>query len=167
MQLTLYRHAYLPTVTRGRLYASSLILPTLEEPWRPNPDGPGGSSVDRGQLASCIPDGNYRVIPHRRGKDGADVWALVNVDLGVYYRDTDIPDGQKWGRSFVLIHRGNTTNDIEGCILVGMEFGRLAGLDAVLNSGDAIRELQAVLGHTEEHFLRILPTTGTTERGVP
>lgn len=167
MQLTLYRHAYLPTVTRGRLYASNLILPTLEEPWRPNADGPGGSSVDYGQPASCVPDGTYRLVPHTRPKDGAEVWALVNVDLGVFYRDTDIPKGQGWGRSFVLIHRGNTVEDIVGCILVGMRFGTLKNMDAVLESGTAIQELGAVLGHTEEHTLRILPTTGTTERGVP
>lgn len=167
LALTLYRHAYLSSVTLGRLYATpDLILPTLEEAWRPNPDGPGGASRRYGQRESCIPDGRYRVVPHTRAKDGARVWALVNPDLCVQHTDC-FPKGQRWGRSEVLIHRGNTIEDTEGCILVGKSFGKLGALDAVLDSGTAIQELQALLGHDEEHTLLILPTTGTTERGVP
>lgn len=169
MNLTLFRHAYLPRVTLGRLYVGSLILPTLEEPWVPNPDGPGGQSEGPGRRASCIPDGTYRVVPHTRpaSKGGAQVWALVNVDLGVYHHDTEKPVGQTWGRTEVLVHKGNTVNDIQGCILIGLTFGLLDGIDAVLDSGRAIERLGALIGHTEEHILIIAPTTGTTQKGIP
>jgi hypothetical protein len=162
VNLTLVRHAYLRDCTLGRLYAGDLTLCTLEEPWIPDPDGPGGQRKEPGKRESCVPDGEYRLIPHRR-PTGAEVWALVNPALGVYYRGTDIPAGQRWGRSFILIHTGNTTDDIEGCILVGLRHGRLDGKDAVLESRAALERLRGVLGTRETHRLTIRPIAGTSE----
>jgi hypothetical protein len=70
------------------------ICETLELPWRDNQRG-----------ISCIPEGTYHAVlemsPKRRYK--------------VYWL-TDVP-----GRIAVQIHVGNTTEDIRGCILLGME----------------------------------------------
>src|SRR5690554_5983442 len=96
MNLTLVRHAYLPTCTLGELVAGDLVLATIERPWLPNPEGRGGRP-----MVSCVPDGYYRLIPHESKKFG-DCWALINEALGVYYQQR--PAGQTWGRTAILIH---------------------------------------------------------------
>jgi hypothetical protein len=154
MNLTLIRHAYLHECTLGRLYAGDLRLATLEEPWRPNPHGPGGQP-----RTSCVPDGQYELRPHISQRYSAGVWALVNPALGVWYQPDEIPPGQKWGRSAVLIHAGNTTADTEGCVLVGLAHAT----NMVTSSRVALEQLRGVLGTRETHRLTIRPIAGTSE----
>lgn len=165
MECTLYRHAYLPTVTLGRLYVGSLVLATLEEPWIPNPFGPGGQRRSATTHESCIPDGSYTLYPHTRPKTGAKVWVLENTFLGVYRES--FPPGQPFGRTLILIHTGNSTDVIEGCILVGMRHGQENGKPWVYESTQALERLRAVLSVNEQHKITIAPTPGTSERGVP
>jgi len=159
MELLLVRHAYLPTVTLGRLYAGSLSLATLEEPWIVNAFGPGGQRRNGLRHESCVPDGAYELQPHNTLKH-PNVWALSNPTLGVWHNAA--PPGLPYGRSAILIHTGNTTLDIEGCILVGVRHGRIESYDAVLESRTALVQLQARLG-TSPHSLVIRPTAGTSE----
>lgn len=73
-------------------------LHTAEDDWRGNARG-----------VSCIPAGVYvlaRTIYYRHGYETFEV--------------TDVP-----GRSRILIHPGNTEEDTDGCILVGMRRGML------------------------------------------
>lgn len=166
MWLELTRFHYGPDVTLGRLQAGALELATLEEPWLPNPRGPGGSRRGPASRESCVPDGLYQLSPH----DGArfqDVWRLSNPELGVF----DFPDQRaspEWGRASVLIHSGNTVLDIEGCILVGLNHGRLTvegqNLPAVLSSRVALNLLRAALGEGG-HQLAIRPHPGTVDPG--
>lgn len=159
MQLTLVRHAYLPSVTLGKLTCGSLVLATLEEPWIPNPFGPGGQRRDGIHHESCVQDGTYDLQPHNTTKH-PNVWALQNTTLGVWHNAP--PPGLPYGRSAILIHSGNTTLDIEGCILVGLRHGRIENTDAVLESRAALAQLQARLG-TSAHSLLIRPIAGTAE----
>lgn len=60
-------------------------------------------------MESCIPDGLYplrRTIFYRKGYETFEV---CNVT----------------GRSRILIHKGNTEEDVMGCVAVGSAFGRL------------------------------------------
>lgn len=155
MNIELRRYAYLTKCTLGRLYAGPLVLETIERPWLRDPRGPGGQRVQ-----SCVPDGVYRVIPHSSSKFGA-VWALVNPDLGVWYQPGDIPAGQPWGRSAILIHVGNTVGDVIGCIAVGLRAQQLAEY-SVLESRIAIEQLRAALGRNI-HTLTVRPSAGTAE----
>jgi hypothetical protein len=157
--VTLVRHAYLPTCTLGRLTAGALELATLEEPWIPDPDGPGGQRREPGRRESCVPDGTYQLFPHS-GPRQKDVWALENPTLGVFRQS--VPEHRTWGRAAILIHAGNTVFDIEGCILVGMRHGRIEGTDAVLESRIALDHLRSVLGR-DPHQLHIRSTAGTAE----
>lgn len=158
MNLTLVRFSYGNDATLGFLYAGHLKLATLEEPWGRDPDGPGGQRREAGKRESCVPDGIYTLRPHTSQRYPDGVWALVNPILGVYYQPGEIPSGQRWGRSAILIHSGNTTADIEGCILVGM---RHEGA-SVLESRNALAQLRGLLGK-EAHQLHIRPTAGTQE----
>src|SRR5262249_15637412 len=122
----------------------TLTLATIERPWLANPNGAGGLPRE-----SCVPEGLYNVLPHDSKQFGA-VWALVNQWVGVYYQPGDIPAGQAWGRSAILIHSGNLVTDVIGCIAVG----RRHDGEAVRESRMAIADLRAILGR-ERHIMQI------------
>lgn len=145
----LIRFAYLPDVTLGWLTFGSLKLATLERPWIPG-EGPGGKLRE-----SCVPDGDYRVIAHTSVKF-PNTYALINHDLGVYYQPDDKPSGQPWGRTAILIHKGNWVTSVVGCIAIGRTHG---GVTSVTDSRLALADLRAVLGRSERHMLHIHPFT--------
>jgi len=88
-----YRDAY---CTSGYLAVNDKIIAyTLEKPWLGN-----------APLISSIPDGTYGGILRY---DHADKW---RIEL------TGVP-----GRTHVQIHTGNTPDNSEGCILVGLKLG--------------------------------------------
>lgn len=154
MHLELVRHAYLPEYTLGWLQAPEFVLATIERPWLPNPDGPGGRVGE-----SCVGDGRYQLRPHDSQRFPG-TYALTNPALGVYYQER--PEGQSWGRTRILIHIGNRATDVIGCIAVGLEHGRLYGSRAVLSSRQAMDRLRELLGR-ETHELLIRPTSGTIQ----
>ena len=91
-RLTTYNNAVL-----GRLDGLSKTLWTVEDEWRDNQRG-----------ISCIPLGEYRVVPHG--------WEPVNpFKFKQTWQVTDVPK-----RTGILFHAGNSFNDTEGCILVGL-----------------------------------------------
>jgi hypothetical protein len=161
MNVELIRFAYLPNATLGWLKAGTLKLATLEEPWRRDPDGPGGQRREGDVIESCVEDGFYNLVPHDSARF-PKVYALVGPTHGVYRWPGDIPPGQKYGRSAILIHAGNSTKDIMGCIAVGMEHTTHSGAPFVTNSRAAMDKLRDVLG-LESHTLVICPTVGTNE----
>ncbi len=162
MNLTITRFAYLPKIaTLGYLQVGNVKLATIEEAWLADPDGPGGQRREGAIVESCVPDGTYQLLPHSSDKF-PNVWRLYNPRLGVYNWPADIPAGQKWGRSAILIHSGNSTSDIMGCIAIGRSHSWDAGKPMVLESRAAMTTLRATLGGGE-HQLVIRPTAGTLE----
>jgi hypothetical protein len=103
MKAMLIRTHYAPDYTQGILlvFDNELNLKfqccTLELPWRNNM-----------RQVSCIPEGTYQVV--RRN----------NAKFKDHYHVLQVP-----GRDFILIHPGNYTSQILGCILPGSEFKRL------------------------------------------
>lgn len=162
MNVTLVRHAYLPDATLGTLQVGDLKLATLEEGWIKNPFGRGGQRRQPGKRESCVDDGAYVLEEHDTPKH-PHCWALVNPRLGVWH--SSVPPGLPYGRSAILIHAGNTVEDTEGCILVGMRhaFG-LAGEPRafILESRNALEQLRAALSGGP-HSLEVRPTAGTSE----
>lgn len=162
MNATLVRHAYLSDVTLGRLYVGGLTLLTLEEPWRPDADGPGGQRREGALKESCVPDGTYTLHPHA-GTKWRDTWCLENRRLGVYRSPGDIPAGQPFGRSSILIHSGVSVDSILGCILVGLRIGHDGKRHCVYESTQALAQLRLHLPVGQEHQLTIRPIAGTLE----
>jgi hypothetical protein len=89
------------------------VCETLELPWR-----------DNQRSISCIPTGTYQVVERTSPKFKDHLHVLK------------VP-----GRSYILIHAGNTHNDIRGCILPGVKRGKLGAENAVLGSRTALREI--------------------------
>ena len=99
MELRLLRTDLTADGVFGRLLVPGhTALHTAEDDWRNNLRG-----------ESCIPAGTYTL---RRS-------LFIKHQLPTF-EVTGVP-----GRSRILIHPGNTEEDVEGCILVGLSFGRL------------------------------------------
>ena len=145
MNLVLERFAYMSDRTRGKLYVEDKIFQTVEKPWVPTAAHNGGIPFQ-----SCIPDGYYNVTPFTR-PSGDKVWQLENPGLDVYLQESDLPpDG---GRYLILIHAGNTVNDVVGCIAPGLTGDE----QKVISSRAAVVILSEVLGHKSSHTLHIKP----------
>ncbi len=112
----LSRHSYHPFCTMGWLKVREHKLATMECPWK-----------DNRKRISCIPEGDYTVTPHSSVKF-PNCWEITNV-----------PD-----RSKILIHAGNTVNDIEGCICVGLDPSTISLM--VLRSIAAMNLLREIIG---------------------
>jgi hypothetical protein len=143
--LKLKRFAYLDDATRGVLFVDGEPFQTIEKPWVENPKGKGGLP-----FASCIPDGMYNVRPFKR-PSGDEVYILSNPDNGVWEFDEDRPD-KEVGRYLILIHPGNTADDVVGCIAPGR-----AGADRFVSSSRAAMNRIRKLLRTDEHILEISP----------
>lgn len=145
MRIVLERFAYLSDCTRGELYAGSDTFQTIERPWVKNPAGPGGTP-----FKSCIPDGTYRLRGYTR-PSGKKAFILSNPDHGVFEQDDERVD-TTWGRYLILIHPGNTAEDVVGCIAPG-----LTGEDRFVgNSRAAMKRLLELL-EGYEHEIEIRP----------
>lgn len=82
------------------------ICKTIERPW-----------LDNQQRVSCIPDGEYDLIPHQSPRFG-QCYAIDGEQHGV----TIFGPSQ---RTHILIHVANRVDQLQGCIGVGMDFGVL------------------------------------------
>lgn len=87
---------------------------TLERPWLGNI-----------KSISCIPEGFYICERVQSPKFG-DTFEIKSVS----------------GRSHILFHKGNLSDDTHGCVLVGEQFEPLGGENAVLASGKAFTEFK-------------------------
>lgn len=116
MKLILERYLHYTSHTVGRLYRpeGAKQIHTIERPWLGNKP-----------WISCIPDGEYQLDWHTGRR-----WSNVPILL-------DVP-----GRSYILIHPGNSVEDSAGCILVGSEYDgrRLGSSRPTLET--LVRELQ-------------------------
>ncbi|WP_419786284.1 DUF5675 family protein [Pseudodesulfovibrio sp.] len=105
---------------------------------------------DRGnaQDVSCIPAGRYRC---RR---------VDSPHFGTSFEITDVP-----GRSHILLHAGNVAADTRGCVLLGREFGAVAGQRGVLHSVAAMDRFMECCegGDTMELIIRELEGGNTCQ----
>ena len=105
MKLKLERKYFKDTYTIGNLYVDGkYFCDTLEDKNRDvNKNGKFDNGESKVYGETCIPFGTYKIVVNMSPKFGRELPRLL-----------DVP-------SFtgILIHRGNTTEDSSGCILVG------------------------------------------------
>lgn len=104
---------------------------TLEDAWKQNQ-----------RQVSCIPAGTYKVLPRKSPKFGP-TWQVM-----------DVP-----GRDHILFHAGNTNKDTHGCILVGLQFGKIGKESAILSSRSAFLRFLDLMKDTPEAELTIVDST--------
>jgi hypothetical protein len=156
MDLELVRDVAEASFSYGTITIGSLVLQTLELPWRPEP----GSLCGRPDR-SCLPAATYQLALHDSAAH-PKTWALVNEDLNVYH---ELPANLRPGciaRSACLIHVANYVSQLEGCIAVGRNRSDLSQVAAIWQSADAFRALQSVLPWTGGHVLTISYAAGVT-----
>ena len=103
--------------TIGRLtLPDGSIYSMMENPWKRN-----------AKNVSCLSVGNYRFFMKRSPKYG----------LRYHLDDAEIAP-----RSHCLMHAGNWVKNTLGCLMPGLRDGWLDGVRAVLNSGDALRDIE-------------------------
>lgn len=109
--LILERYCYAEDHTEGWIWVDdNTRLYTIERPWKAG--APGGLP-----FVSCVPDGTYDLEPFVRS-NGDVVFSLRNPDLGVYVYPDKRPAGK--GRYVILLHSGNSVDDVTGCIAPGL-----------------------------------------------
>jgi len=117
----------------GTLWFGDLSWQTVERPW-----------IDNQPSVSCIPDGLYKVGLRHYNRGGYDTLEIENVP----------------GRSHILIHKGNTPDQVQGCIAIGKGRGVLSSKLAVLSSGIAFDEFWAAVHEAPPHLISIRCTVG-------
>lgn len=130
--LLLVRTLQPPDGTFGTLTGAGLSLVTVERPWFDNRPG-----------VSCIPAGTYQLHRSMFYKHGYEAFEVTSVPA----------------RERILIHIANTEADVEGCIGLGLRFGKLlvAGVpsDAVVESRAAFARFMAALAGEDTATLSI------------
>ena len=163
LNLDLFRFAYTPENTQGKLVIPNWFCWTIERPWV-EWDHLGGKPFE-----SCIPDGVYDLLPYTRNKNGERCFAMVNPDLGVYFTREDVPKdaaGEPTARFKTLVHgRANYVEDVLGCAAVGEKrtIHRHRHEQMVTNSGATMTELVKRVGWIEGHTLTIKNAGGAVQ----
>lgn len=136
-KMTLMRVAYTPSGVFGVLkFKGWPFAVTLEDRWKNNEVG-----------VSCIPSGTYLATRCNRSIE-------YNKQNSPKFGDTfvieDVP-----GRSHILFHKGNTSKDTSGCILIGEQFGIIGGQRAILSSKAGFDEFMRITKNRDSFILTI------------
>lgn len=144
MNLNLTRSLDNGQCTLGRLDLLGIELQSLERPWI---SGSTGGMPGR----SCVPCGTYQLVLHDT-EAHPKTFALVNEALGVYHYS--VPQGRQ-GRTAVLIHVANRSQELRGCIALGMSRVLVAGEWRIAESRKAIDMFYSRVSWKDGHTLTI------------
>lgn len=133
--VSLKRVISLPYATLGALFDGGTKLGvTCERPWLSN----------RPQ-ESCIPVGKYQVL---RCSNSPDYGYKPSAKFGDTFQVFDVP-----GRGNILFHKGNTSLDSHGCILVGEDYAVFGEVAGVANSTKAYTAFMRYMKNEREFTL--------------
>jgi len=108
------------------------VFVTLELPWMNNEP-----------QISCIPTGSYTCRKRKASES-------ITAGIGEAFEVVDVPN-----RSDILIHVGNTVDDIKGCILIGEKFGMIDWKPAILGSRSSYQKFLTLTKGLKELSLEI------------
>jgi len=101
---------------------------TLELPYR-----------DNEKFISCIPTGEYKCQK------------ITTEKHGTTFIVKGVPN-----RTAILFHKGNTVDDVNGCIILAQYWGKLYGDRAVLNSGTTFNSFMQKMFMFDEFDLKVI-----------
>lgn len=133
-RVRLRRFAYVPPRyemgTFGELLIPSLDFRcvTVEQDWEGNKP-----------YLSCIPEGSYPLVRGHFHRGGYETFEI-----------NDVP-----GRSLIKLHRGNTLDNLMGCIAPGESLGFLNGHWAVVDSASAFDRMMEALREVDATTITI------------
>lgn len=136
--------AYTDTATIGKMYMpSGTVFDTIELPWEHNKPS-----------ISCIPEGVYKLNKRASG--------VVNrSSKGKYTAGWEVANVA--GRTYIMIHIGNTTSNFEGCIGIGEGLGVVNNEWAILRSSASFDKFMAEMATSDSWQLTINVRTIKTE----
>jgi len=120
--------------TFGTIEVGGNVFFTAEKPWK-----------DNEPFKSCIPEGEYSLVPHNSKKYG-DVLAIVGGTVS-HYKDEDFE------RYACLLHVGNYPSDVVGCVCLGDNYNQAANM--IMNSKQSIIDFYNIVSPHEIHELTI------------
>jgi hypothetical protein len=124
-----------PTGEYGRLLIDgALFCATCEQPWNNNLQG-----------ASCIPEGDYRLLHFDSPAHGPTV-VFHNPALNIFGTPAMIPAGRS-GRSLCEIHNANWPFQLKGCVAVGQQLMEISphglGVNSSVPTFQALMQIMA------------------------
>lgn len=142
MNLKLKRRYFCDKYTIGSLYLNDkYFCDTLEDP---NRDINKNGKFDNGEIKikgnTCIPFGKYKIIVNLSPKFKRELPRLL-----------DVPSFEG-----VLIHRGNTAKDTEGCILVGENKVKGMVINSTIYEQKIVNILKEIQGRGEQITIEIV-----------
>lgn len=142
MKLELNRVFLGPKYTIGKLSIDGkYYCDTLEDPNRDiNKNGIFDGTEKKIAGDTCIPYGTYNIIVNMSPKFGRELPRLLNVP------------------SFegILIHKGNTTKDTAGCILVGENSVKGKVLNSTIYEVDLVKKMKKAIEDGEKITIKII-----------
>lgn len=127
--MKLVRVAQNSEATYGVLIQGSVpFAVTLERPWRDNKVG-----------ESCIPAGSYQCK------------RVNSPTFGPTFEVSNVP-----GRTEILFHKGNLSDDTHGCILIGESFNPVVGRPGITASKEGFAEFLSITSLALEFPLEIV-----------
>ena len=137
MHMTITRVALDGTGTLSEINIDDKTFFGIEKPWR-----------DNKSMVSCIPNGYYALIPFKSKKFG-DTWAFVGGTVSS-------KKSRATKRYACLIHKGNTGDDVQGCLAIGSaKMNAPAGKLGVAQSSRAWNSLNKMLRGAPYHTVEI------------
>jgi len=131
--VVLTRYGSTPMGTFGQIVVNGFKTYTVERPW-----------MDNKRCISCIPGNRtYQMSLGTYNRGGYPAWELL-----------DVPD-----RDYIKIHRANHSDQLKGCIALGLRLGYVEGRWAVTSSHSAYTGFMAAMGNVTQ--AQIIITKGS------
>ena len=136
----------------GVMVVGSKALFTIEKPFIPNSEAPGGVGGGKPNV-SAVPLGEYAMVQRKSPSKGLQ-WHFYNPALHVFldWADMQYP----WQRFSTMFHIGNYSRSVEGCCGLGVRLANFGGADGlgVSQSGAAMTYFNDFMeGETEARLI--------------